>query len=638
MRKARRVGISSGAMSGRMAALALGLSCALALPAPALAKNLFSLDSNAETAGPIVTDSSGNGYVAWVRKPASGSESGPVLFCKIPRGGSCTDEQQLPLPGSGKSDTEAAQQPFTVLGSTAGVVYVVAPRYVEDDTLIWTSEDGGAKFSAPKKVAAYAGDTGVGDILRNPLSSKEHPTSDDLSIASFNSSVGFTEVGDLDSKPLDLQFGADGDGQGSTLGFTSTGLPVEAYWSFGSPYEVAFNYFKGGSESNEADWSTPQKASTGYEPRLAGGPSGLFLLSTDVASGEEQPTLLDVRKYDETTHTFGAPVTVATITPTVGSLFTGGEIFQSPENGDLYVVQRVETGSGSPDAMRLWESSDGGASFHGERDIATVADGYEGPPRLAVAGDGQGWLTFNDEGGLEVADLEQSATAIPITAPSPGPPSVPVALAATKVTTVQSGGGVTGGSLTVPQGTAVTDQAHIGGALAASATGTVSYTLYKDAKCTSPLAAAGSASVVKGVGGPSAPVKLKAGRYYWQVSYSGDGANAGSTSVCGSEILVVALSDPSLGLPPSNICLSKRKFVVHPRAPKGVKLVSVEVQINGKIVKRGKLSKHATSVSLVGLPKGTFKVALITRSATGKLYEDIRTFHTCVPGKHKKKK
>jgi hypothetical protein len=74
---------------------------------------------------------------------------------------------------------------------------------------------------------------------------------------------------------------------------------------------------------------------------------------------------------------------------------------------------------------------------------------------------------------------------------------------------------------------------------------------------------------------------------------------------------------------------------VHPRAPKGVKLVSVEVQINGKFVKKGKLNAHATSVSLVGLPKGTFKVALITTSSKGKIYEEVRTFHTCVPGKHK---
>jgi len=139
------------------------------------------------------------------------------------------------------------------------------------------------------------------------------------------------------------------------------------------------------------------------------------------------------------------------------------------------------------------------------------------------------------------------------------------------------------------------------------------------------------------VGAPSAAVKPTAGTYYWKATYSGDAANVGSASACGSEVLVVALNATTLGLPSSKICLSKRHFLVHPRAPKGVKLVSIEVQINGKFVKKAKLSKHATTVSLVGLPKGTFKVALITTSSKGKIYEEARTFHTCVPGKHKKK-
>jgi hypothetical protein len=221
---------------------------------------------------------------------------------------------------------------------------------------------------------------------------------------------------------------------------------------------------------------------------------------------------------------------------------------------------------------------------------------------------------------------------------SPTPVSVvAVPPAATSVTTVQAGGGISGSSLTVPQGTSVSDQAIISGAAAANAGGTVTYNLYKDSKCTVAAAAGSVTGVVKGVGAPSAPVRPKAGTYYWKVSYSGDGANAASASTCGGEVLVVALSVSNLGLPSSKMCLSKRAFLVHPRAPKGVKLVSVEVQINGKTVKKGKLSDHATNVSLVGLPKGTFRVGLITRSSRGKVYEEVRVFHTCVPKKHGKK-
>ena len=68
-----------------------------------------------------------------------------------------------------------------------------------------------------------------------------------------------------------------------------------------------------------------------------------------------------------------------------------------------------------------------------------------------------------------------------------------------------------------------------------------------------------------------------------------------------------------------------------------MKLVHVEVRINGKLVKSGPLNKRHTFVDLRGLPKGTFHVELITTSSTGQLFGDGRTFHTCVPGHHKKK-
>ena len=111
--------------------------------------------------------------------------------------------------------------------------------------------------------------------------------------------------------------------------------------------------------------------------------------------------------------------------------------------------------------------------------------------------------------------------------------------------------------------------------------------------------------------------------------------NGPSGSACGTETLVVA-QKANLGLPSSNVCLSRRKFIAHPRSPKGVKLVSVEVLINGKLKSRGKLTSHHTTIDLIGLPKGTFKVSMVVTSSKGKKYADIRTFHTCVPKKHKK--
>ena len=206
--------------------------------------------------------------------------------------------------------------------------------------------------------------------------------------------------------------------------------------------------------------------------------------------------------------------------------------------------------------------------------------------------------------------------------------------AETKTTTTQSAGGVTGASLTVPTGTPITDTARISGSLAASSTGTVVYQLFKDSKCTIAAASPSTGVVVKGVAGPSLPVKPAVGRYYWRAGYSGDSLNAPSLSACGSEVLVVA-TKANLGLPSTKVCLSKRKFIAHPRAPQGTKLVSVQLYINGVLKGSSRLTARHTTINLIGLPKGTFKVAMVVTSSKGKKYEDVRTFHTCVPKKHK---
>jgi hypothetical protein len=210
-------------------------------------------------------------------------------------------------------------------------------------------------------------------------------------------------------------------------------------------------------------------------------------------------------------------------------------------------------------------------------------------------------------------------------------------LAATTTTTIQSTGKALGASLAVRVGTAVSDQAVIAGALAKSATGTVSYTLYKDSKCTVPALAGSVATVLAGAAGASAPVKPAVGTYYWTASYSGDAVNAPSASACGSEVLLVA-KKASLGLSGKKGCVSHRKFPIHPKGPRGVKLVSFEEFINGTLAKKGRLSKRQTTVNLVGLPKGTFEVELTTKSSKGETYEDTRTFHTCVPKAKKGKK
>ena len=110
----------------------------------------------------------------------------------------------------------------------------------------------------------------------------------------------------------------------------------------------------------------------------------------------------------------------------------------------------------------------------------------------------------------------------------------------THVSTWLSGGGHWGGKITVLEGTAVRDIATLSGANAAKATGTVSYTVYSDKKCTKPVTSAGTVSVTRGTVPASKAERLSAGTYYWQASYSGDSSDGASKSTCGSEVETVS--------------------------------------------------------------------------------------------------
>jgi hypothetical protein len=161
--------------------------------------------------------------------------------------------------------------------------------------------------------------------------------------------------------------------------------------------------------------------------------------------------------------------------------------------------------------------------------------------------------------------------------------------------------------------------------------------LFSDRRCTATVGASSTASVSQGRAGASAAVTPPPGRYFWRASYSGDTANAPSSSTCGGEILEVTRA-ANFGLPSSRLCQSGRRFIAHPRAPRHVSLRRVTVMINGKIRFSGNLVGTHTTIDLRGMPRGTFHVAMIARSSNGRSYEDLRTYHTCIPGRHGQKR
>ena len=180
-------GIGIFARARLLPAAVMAAWAVVAISAPAAsANNLFSIDGSPAAEAVIVTEASGTAYTAWTRKPASSGGVSAVLFCKIPRGGTCSSPLALTLPAPGDSDTEDVTQAYTVLGTRPGVVYVVGPRYTPNNTVIWTSTNAGSTFSGPVVVTGASDKLGVDDVLLNPLraASEKEPTADFFDVAS----------------------------------------------------------------------------------------------------------------------------------------------------------------------------------------------------------------------------------------------------------------------------------------------------------------------------------------------------------------------------------------------------------------------------------------------------------------------
>jgi hypothetical protein len=101
-----------------------------------------------------------------------------------------------------------------------------------------------------------------------------------------------------------------------------------------------------------------------------------------------------------------------------------------------------------------------------------------------------------------------------------------------------------------------------------------------------------------------------------------------------------ALAD-ALGLPPARACVSRRKFTIRLKAPLGATVKSATITINGKVKARVKGGKTRAPVDLRGLPMGTIKVNIASKTSDGRTYKSTRTYRTCglkKPAKPKRKR
>ncbi len=419
---------SASRQSGLRAAV---IACVIAgvAPSSAGAVNRFTLDSSPASRAGVAVDSAGTGYFAWEHNAADGNTV--TEFCKVPRGGGCPSPIVLPTPPLNpapfnSTDVSAA---FPVLGA-GSTVYVVGPRYVAGDVVVWTSTDGGLSFGPAAQVTksgAYAGTDPTAVLLAGT----------GFFISSHNPGLNFIATQADPSSGADLTPpGGSTNMTGSTLGLAS-GNPVEAFSMLNGsqPQSIGFRSYSGNGDPNDAaNWSGPSQVTNGILPSLAGGPKGLFLASQDAANGTYTP--VNVRKYTPGAG-FGAPIATLQTDP---SDVNAGNIFETPGSGQLLVAWQAPTRPDGGAGISLYRSTNGGASFASVGDVAEGTPNFSIYPdsiRIAAADDGQGFLSFLDDGGGQ--ELLRAADLNPIPQLATGKPSVKGSTITTTVTVNTSG-------------------------------------------------------------------------------------------------------------------------------------------------------------------------------------------------------
>jgi hypothetical protein len=353
----------------------------------------------------VAVDASGTAYIAWFG-PESNITS--LNFCRLPRGaGACDVRTTIAAPGTTLS------RPFvTVDGS---IVRVVSYRYGLtgarfDEIWEFTSTDRGATFDAGHAIGIAPFD----EAVRGP--------GDTLTVATNAESTGLA----VQNVPLDGSTAGDAQAILSTdhpyvgtVGLVNASTPLVVF-DDGSSFAQFRRYGGAGSLNDPASWTPPVDLGYADYPRLAGGPSGLFLLAGT------QSNALVVRKYGGTT--FNAGVTIS----------AAGEDAQAHLTEDPGGRLHAVFGRGTADGLQLaYATSDDGVTWQSGVLLTQPGAQSIGQLRAAAAADHIGVATW-ETGVNGTSEIHVVAIGPSAAAPVPGK-SVVVGVVSGKVFVTTSG-------------------------------------------------------------------------------------------------------------------------------------------------------------------------------------------------------
>jgi hypothetical protein len=333
----------------RLRLLLLTAAIALIAAAPARAATTFDLGVGQHP--DVSVDANGTGHFVW--DVVNNGSDDTTVYCQVPSGATaCAKTQSFTFV------KETIGRSSYVFTPSANRVVIVSSRCCNEADIMVQSTDGGTTFSAPIQI----GNTEFGSsAVFGPGESVFGGSISSWQAAALNGTTPDKRA------MLNTGFGIAEHGSGALAGNT---VPVVA-WDDGT--NITSSFWNGTGDINDAaNWTGPTPVGAGQEVRVAGGPSGLALLST---GGTPAVHVLEARKF--TGSGFGPPVSVS---ETGDPIFA--DLFANQTTGEL-VAAWVD--NRSPNEWRIARSKDGGTTW--------------GSPVTLIRGD-----TADQQFNLQVAD------------------------------------------------------------------------------------------------------------------------------------------------------------------------------------------------------------------------------------------
>jgi hypothetical protein len=372
--------------------LAAALLVVLALAAPARAASPVTI-GNGHKPG-VAVDAAGTAYIAWYGAEASISS---LQFCRLPRGASACERR-----GAIAAPNTSLSRPFvTVSGSTVRIAqyrYEI-PGGVPSRVFEFTSTNRGDSFDSGHEIGAIPFDEAV-QGPGNTLSAATNAVTDGLFFQNMPLGGGSAGTASARLSTTHLYNGS--------VGLVNAGTPLTVF-SAGDGQSQFRRYDGSLSINDPANWTPPTGIGYADYPRLAGGPTGLFLLAGTEARG------LEVRRFNGVT--FGPGVPLASV----------GDDAQDHITQDAAGRLHAVFPQGTYEGLRLIHAtSDDGASWRsGTAFIEPDAAVAIGALRAAVAPDHVGvaaWETASTGAAeVRVAGIGPDAPVDPRPPAAPGP-------------------------------------------------------------------------------------------------------------------------------------------------------------------------------------------------------------------------